>query len=414
VRADPVRKGLLFAGTEFGVAVSFDDGERWQPLQLNLPVTSIRDLVVKDDDLVVATHGRSFWVLDDITPLRQFDAASGNADVHLFKPAVAVRVRTNENRDTPLPPETPVGENPPAGAVIDYSLGSEPPGDVVLEIRDGAGTLVRRFSSGDQTSDTRPRKADEATAFARYWLQVPPPLPTRVGMNRFVWDLRYPKPPALVYEYAISATPGTDPPAQPEGPLVLPGVYQVTLTVAGHSHTAPLTVKQDPRVKVPLASLSEQLSFQMALGDGMKRSYDALEQIRDVRRQLSEIGSRLERDPDGKPMLAGVRALDERARTLQGRDPRAADPDAGFALAAGSGPASLATLNATFAALATIAGGADAAPTLPAREMFREQRRHLGTQLGAWSLITSSQIPDLNRTLRDRGLPAITIGKSGK
>ena len=178
--------------------------------------------------------------------------------------------------------------------------------------------------------------------------------------------------------------------------------------------TVPLTVKQDPRVKVPLASLSEQLSLQMALGDGMKRSYEALQQVHDLRRQLREIGARLESDLDGKQTLASVRALDERAQALQGRDPRSADPDAGFALAAGSGPASLATLNATFATLATIAGGADAAPTLQAREMFKEQRRDLGTQLAAWSLITSTQIPDLNRTLRERGLPAITIGESGK
>lgn len=228
------------------------------------------------------------------------------------------------------------------------------------------------------------------------------------------WDLRYPKPRALFYEYAIRAAPGADTPAEPEGPLVLPGVYQVTLTVAGRSCTAPLTVKQDPRVKVPLASLSEQLSLQMALGDGMKRSYEALQQVHDLRRQLGEIGARLESDLDGKQTLASVRALDERAQALQGRDPRSADPDAGFALAAGSGPASLATLNATFATLATIAGGADAAPTLQAREMFKEQRRDLGTQLAAWSLITSTQIPDLNRTLRERGLPAITIGESGK
>ena len=413
VRADPVRRGLLFAGTEFGVAFSLDDGENWQPMQLNLPVASIRDLVVKNDDLVVATHGRSFWILDDITPLRQIDAAVAGADVYLFKPAVAIRVRASENRDTPLPPETAAGENPPAGAIIDYTLASEPPGDVVLEIRDGAGKLVRRFSSGDRTSDTRPRNADEATTFARYWLQVPPALARRVGMNRFVWDLRYPKPPALFYEYSIRADPEADTPAEPEGPLVLPGVYQVTLIVAGRSRTAPLTVKQDPRVKVPLASLSEQLSFLMAIGDGMKRSYGALQQAGDLRRQLKEIGSRLESDPNGKQVLASVRALDERAQAIAGRDPRSADSDVGFALAAGTGQASLATLNATFAALATISGGADAAPTVQAREMFKEARRDLDTQLAAWLLIRSTKLQELNRALHERGLPAITIGDNG-
>ncbi len=414
VRADPVRKGLLFAGTEFGVAFSFDDGESWQPLQLNLPVASIRDLVVKNDDLVVATHGRSFWILDDITPLRQIDAAVAAADVYLFKPTVAIRVRASENRDTPLSPETAAGENPPAGAIIDYSLASAPPGDVVLEIRDSTGKLVRRFSSGDQTSDTRPRNAGEATTFARDWLHVPPALPRRVGMNRFVWDLRYPKPPALFYEYSIRADPEVDTPVEPEGPLVLPGVYQVTLTVAGRSRTASLTVKQDPRVTVPPASLSEQLSFLTAVGDGMKRSHDALQQVDELRRQLKEMGSRLESDPNGKRVLASVRALDERAQTIAGHDPRSADPDAGFALAAGTGQASLAALNATFAALATIAGGADAAPTSQAQEMFRDGRRDLDTQLAEWSLIRSTKIPDLNRALRERALPAISIGVSGK
>jgi hypothetical protein len=250
VREDPVRKGLLFAGTELGVFISFDDGGNWQSLQLNLPVTPVRDLVIKDDDLVAATHGRSFWVLDDIAALRELNADITNADVHLFKPATAFRLRKNESHDTPLPPETPAGRNPPAGATIDYVLKSVPAGDVTLEILDRGGNVIRKFSSSDQQ-----RKLDDTLSFPTYWLRPPPPLPKKTGMNRFVWDLRYAPPPAMAPGYSIAVAFGEDATKIPEGPLVLPGAYRARLTASGRSYTAPFEVKIDPRIRVPIDAL---------------------------------------------------------------------------------------------------------------------------------------------------------------
>jgi photosystem II stability/assembly factor-like uncharacterized protein len=255
VRADPVRKGLLYAGTERMVHVSFDDGESWQPLRLNMPATSVRDLVVHGDDLVVGTHGRGFWILDDVTPLRQLDARTAAAAPFLFAPQSAVRVRRSRYTDTPLPPEEPAGENPPDGAILDYVLASKPASPVTLEILDGTGALVRRFSSDDA-----PEPLVEPLVVAAYWARPPRLLPAAPGAHRFVWDLRYPPPPAKQREYPISAIPG-DTPQEPLGPLVLPGAYTVKLTVDGRVLERPLAVKMDPRVRASASDLAAQLAL---------------------------------------------------------------------------------------------------------------------------------------------------------
>ncbi|HVR06677.1 MAG TPA: hypothetical protein VMW75_01400 [Thermoanaerobaculia bacterium] len=212
VHEDPQRRGLLYAGTETGVYVSFDDGGHWQSLQLNLPAASVRDLAVHGDDLVAATHGRSFWVLDGLAPLRQLDAAIAAAPVHLFAPAPAVRRRRGENRETPLPPETPAGANAPAGALIDYWLAAEPAGDVTLEIFDEHGELVRRFTSGD-----RARQPEKDAPYPAYWHRPAARLTRRPGLNRFVWDLHYPAPPVFHPQAAMDAVYGEDTPLEPEG-----------------------------------------------------------------------------------------------------------------------------------------------------------------------------------------------------
>ena len=250
VREDPVRKGLLFAGTEFGVYVSSDAGQHWDSLQLNLPRAPIHDLVVHDNDLIVATHGRSFWVLDDLSPLRQVDSGDEPSGTRLLKPSSTIRVRRSVNTDTPLPPETPMGQNPPDGAVIDYRLDAEPAGEVSLEILDASGALVRRFS----TRDPQPPAAGP-TQFPEYWLASPPRLTARRGMNRFVWDLRYPSPPVLRPEFTIAALPGATP-ALPQGPQVIPGTYTVKLTVDGRVSTQSLIVKMDPRVTTSMEDLT--------------------------------------------------------------------------------------------------------------------------------------------------------------
>ena len=203
VREDPVRKGLLFAGTEFGVYVSGDAGQQWESLQLNLPRAPIHDLVVHDNDLIVATHGRSFWVLDDLSPLRQVDGRTNAIGARLLKPSIAIRIRRSVNTDTPLPPETPMGQNPPDGAVIDYRIDPEPAGEVSLEILDSSGGLIRRFS----TKDPRPVPPGP-TPFPWYWLKQPASLPAHRGMNRFVWDLRYPSPPVQRPDFTIAGAAG--------------------------------------------------------------------------------------------------------------------------------------------------------------------------------------------------------------
>jgi photosystem II stability/assembly factor-like uncharacterized protein len=391
VRSDPARAGLLYAGTELGVYVSFDDGGHWQPLQLNLPVTSVRDLAVKDGDLVAATHGRSFWILDDVEPLRQLSAEALKEDAHLFRPAVAFRVRKSQNRDTPLPPETPSGQNPPAGAIIDYVLKTAPAGEVTLEILDGAGRTVRKFSSADAR-----RQVEDVQSFPVYWLRPAAPLSKSAGLNRFVWDLRYAQPPALRYEHSIAAAFGEDTPTDPQGPLVLPGTYRLRLAVAGRSYDAPLEVKMDPRVQAEPAMLSQQLALELKIQDALAQSYDAARQARDLRRQLGEYQTR-----------AGVRDERELADALSALDRRAA------AIAGGQTPQettpTLTRLNGSLAALMTAVGGADAAPTAQASTAFAAYRQLLNRQLEAWAALKEKDLAALNALLRRRQLPSMTV-----
>ena len=268
VREDPVRKGLLYAATERMVCVSFDDGANWQPLRLNMPATSVRDLVVKGDDLVIGTHGRSFWILDDVTPLRQMTAAVAAAPAHFFEPPKAVRVRRNRWTDTPVPVEEPVGENPPDGAILDYLLGASA-SKVSLEIRDAAGARVRRY-----TSDDKPEPLVEPLVVTADWARPALVLPGTPGLHRWVWDLRYAAPPATSHEYPISAIPHRTPP-EPEGPLVLPGTYTAALTVDGKTLTRPLTVGMDPRVKATIADLAAQHAAARRLAEDLASLDDA-------------------------------------------------------------------------------------------------------------------------------------------
>ncbi|HVS74271.1 MAG TPA: hypothetical protein VHE23_02505, partial [Candidatus Acidoferrales bacterium] len=230
VREDPARKGLLFAGTETSVYVSFDDGDNWLPLQLNLAHTSMRDLAIHDDDLIVGTHGRSFWILDDITPLRQLSAEVARHDVHLYAPQAATRFRWNRNTDTPLPPEVPAGKNPPDGAIVDYYLRNSSAEPVTLEILDARGGLVRRYSSADKPEPME--KTAKEHPIPMYWVRPEKILSAEAGMHRFVWDLHYAPPDALEYEFPISAI-YRDTPKYPLGAWALPGQYTVKLTVGG-------------------------------------------------------------------------------------------------------------------------------------------------------------------------------------
>ncbi len=266
VRADPVKRGLLYAGTSRSVYVSFDDGADWQPLGLNLPTTWYRDLLLHDGDLITATQGRGIWILDDVEPLREAVAASATA-AHLYTPLVATRLRADENRDTPWPPSTPVAQNPPTGAVIDYWLASAASGPVTLAVRDAGGQVIRTFSSADQ-----PEQLPATQYFENGWLGEAPRVESTAGMHRFVWDLRYPRPDALSYDYSIAGVWHDGTPIDPRGPLALPGRYTVSLTVNGKTYTRPLTVRMDPRVHVSTAALRAQLALAQSVGAALGRA----------------------------------------------------------------------------------------------------------------------------------------------
>ncbi|HEY8312943.1 MAG TPA: hypothetical protein VIG51_02110 [Candidatus Baltobacteraceae bacterium] len=309
VREDPKRRGLLFAGTERTVWVSFDDGNHWQSLQNNLPSTSIRDLVVHDNDVVVGTHGRSFWILDDITPLRQLAANVATAPAHLFTPQLAYRVRRDTYTDTPLPPEEPAGQNPPDGAILDYTLASPARGPLTIEIYDAAGKRVRSYSSED-----RPEPIDPEITVPTYWVR-PTAIPaTSAGMHRFVWDLHYPAPRSVLHDYPISAIVH-DTPREPEGVLALPGRYTVRLSVDGHTYSQPLTVSMDPRVRASRAALREQFALATRIAGAMDRSYAQLTRAR-TRKDASAV-KRYGTINGGLAQLLGVVEGADAAPTLQ-------------------------------------------------------------------------------------------------
>jgi len=266
VRQDPHQPGLLYAGTETGVYVSFDNGNHWHPLQMNLPKASVRDLAIHDNDLIAATHGRAFWVLDDLSPLRQMSQKILDSRVHLFQPATAIRVRRDESHDTPLPPEIPHGQNPPHGAIIDYYFKSEPSGTVKIEILDSKGNIVRIYSSAQ-----KPEIPKKKTYFDRYWLPKKHGIPDHSGLNRLVWNLRYARPNAISYSYSIAAIAGEGTVAEPRGPMVLPGIYTVKLIAAGETRTRKIKVKMDPRVTVSKEEIQRQFQLSRNIDDTMNR-----------------------------------------------------------------------------------------------------------------------------------------------
>ena len=261
IKEDPKRPGLLFAGSETQVWFSLDDGDHWHSLRANMPAISIRDLIVKDDDLAVGTHGRGFWILDNITALRQWKGATESAAATLFKPAVATRVRYSMYTDTPVPPDEPRADNPPDGAMIDYYLAHDA-GQVTLDIVNAAGRVLRTFSNTDPT----PAPVD-AGNWPWYWFRLAVAPSTKVGLQRFTWDLHYARPTEQC-SLPISATPYNTK-CEPEGPWVLPGSYTARLTVDGAVQSQSFTVRMDPRVKTPIAVLKQQHDLSVALYDAM-------------------------------------------------------------------------------------------------------------------------------------------------
>jgi photosystem II stability/assembly factor-like uncharacterized protein len=392
IREDPVRKGLLFAGTENSVWVSFDDGNHWQSLQLNLPHTSMRDLWVHDNDLIVGTHGRSFWILDDISPLREVADSLAGGD-HLFTPAPAYRVQRDTNTDTPIPPDEPTGANPPDGAVIDYYLDHPAAAPVILEILDAHGQVVRRFSSADKPA------ADEAELKKQliplYWLRPFRALPTEDGMHRWVWDLHYPAPDSVRHDYPIAAIPG-DTPRYPLGPTAIPGSYRARLTANGKSYTAQFTVKMDPRVKTSADGLESKFRMERRLAALLTQTSQAVMQAGSTREPLQKLIQQA-----GAPTLDSLKVFQDKLAEVAGAQ-------TGFA-----GPAAdavtLARTNGQVAVLYGQVWQAAAEPTAAQSEAMASIERDASDGMKRWNDLKTSDLPALNRKLREANLPEVQI-----
>jgi photosystem II stability/assembly factor-like uncharacterized protein len=360
VREDTIRKGLLFAGTELGVYFSVDDGDHWQPLQLNLPVAPVHDIAVKNNDLVIATHGRSFWILDDITPLRRISTANVSTDVILFPVATAIRVRPSTNHDTPLPAEVPAGENPPRGAVVYYYLRSPAQGELKIEILDARGRVLRAYSSTE-----KPWTPPATAPIPNYWFQPPTQLSAAAGMHRFVWDLRHSIPQVSMPGYGMSTAIGLGVPLEPEGPQALPGSYQVQLTINGKSYRQSFNLTMDPRVPATAQDLEKQFALATHLTQGLQQALDATREIHDAR-AAGRISEELERKlAGGGGRGAGAAAADDQA-----------------------GPARIVPLSQLAGTIEQLIGAvdsADAAPTTQAARAADETLAQLQATLAEWA-----------------------------
>lgn len=388
VREDRMRKGLLFAGSETSVWMSVDDGDHWQSLQLNLPHTSMRDLWIHGSDLIVATHGRSFWILDDITPLRQMDSVALQSNAWLAKPAGAYRMRGNTNTDTPLPPDEPYADNPPDGAVIDYFLKQAPSGPVTLEIQDAKGKLVRRYASTDKPDVT---KADlQKLPIPSFWVREPKVLPSQAGLHRWVWDLHYAAPESLRHEYPIAAVPH-DTPRTPQGPRVMPGAYTVKLTADGRNLTAPLAIRMDPRVKTSTAGLQQQFDMETELASMMTRSTEAIWQARSVSEQIEKAAHGAK-----GPLADQLSALNKKIK-------------AELAAGPGATAATLALANRQATALYGDVDSADVAPNAAQMAAMAKIRGDFPVVMKRWSALTTTDLPALNRQLESASLPAVNL-----
>jgi len=400
VREDPSRKGLLYAGTWNGMYVSLDDGDHWQTLQLNLPTATVTDLEVHGDDLVASTYGRSLWVLDDVTPLRQFDSKWMQEDAYLLHPRTTIRARWDMSQDTPLPPETPAGDNPPDGAIINYFLKSEPAGDIKLSIYDAKNNLVREFSNIAEPFDRAPANAPE------YWFAPPPALSKKAGLNRFTWNLRYPAMKALRYsyygnttdyiEYTLSdhAIPGEFPREIQPGPFVVPGEYSLVLTVDGKTYRQPLTVTPDPRVRVSQADLVRQLDTSKNISAQMSATYDAYGQVTALRAAIADRQKTIADDAAKKDLADALKALDGQAAEVE--NGKGDDP--------GVGP-----LNREVARLAFMVESGDARPSALLQAGVDQYCQDLTKRLAQWREVNQQKIAPANALLQKYGSAAIPL-----
>jgi photosystem II stability/assembly factor-like uncharacterized protein len=392
VREDPVDPNLLYAGTVTSAYLSFDRGDHWQSLQLNLPATVVTDMTIHENDLVISTYGRGFWILDDVSPLRQIRAVTGStAPAFLFRPSPASRARWDNTQDTPLPPEMKVGDNPPEGAILYYYLSAPASGDVTVAISDAAGQVIREYSSAAPPTDTTMANVPD------YWLAPHPVLPAGAGMHRVAWDLRYPDPPTLNYgysgnlldyrEYTLSwhALPGLTPRTTLAGPMVLPGVYTAKLTVNGRTYTQPLTVVADPRVAVPAAGLAAQFHLQQRMVAGVRATYEAFNHVQELRAALAKRTTQAAGNGAAPPMGTAVQALDAALAQLT------------------NGPAGLGAAHRDLGRRLNDMLVGDVQPTASVVAGVDGPCRNIDTALDGLRRLETTSVADLNRTLASAG-----------
>jgi photosystem II stability/assembly factor-like uncharacterized protein len=376
VRMDTRRAGLVFLGTESSVFVTFDDGDHWQPLRLNLPTTSVRDIQITENDLVICTFGRGIWVLDEYSPLRQVTAASATEAAHLFKPSSAVRIRRNMGGDTPFPPEIPHFDNPPLGVAIYYLLSKAPSKPITIDILDAGGRIVRHLSSDPATPLT-----SGGREFPDWWLAPPTPLPTNVGMNRVNWNVRYDDPPSAGEHVTIRAAPG-DSPLTYEGPLALPGVYTVRLTVDETRYIQTVRVRNDPRSSASVADLRAQHALQMRTYNGAKTADAAFRQV-SAAREAAE----------------GIHATGDLAAAVSDFVKNLGRPTL----------PSFETILGTMNHLLEELDSADMAPTPAMTGAYAVACSDLANGLSAWRAVQSKQLAALNAKLRANGVAALPV-----
>jgi hypothetical protein len=406
VRADPKHKGLLYAGTDTTVYISWDDGDHWHPLTLNLPATPITDLQVHDNDLAISTFGRSLWILDDVTPLREVNPEIASANAHLFTPETAIRVRWDNYQDTPYPPETPAGQNPPEGAILNYFLKSAATTSLTLTIYDDKGLEITKYTSDPKAVQLPPANVPE------YWFAPPKALTQTAGVNRFAWDLRYPTPLTLPYGYngglleyteytlADHAIPALTPREQPRGPLVAPGKYMVELTYAGKSYKQPLTVVPDPRIHATQADLLEQRDVALMATRGMTSSFDTFHEISALRTALDQ----------AQKSLSGA----DTDKTKESADALSKKLDAverGTRTAPGVGP-----VNRELARLIFSVESADMRPADTVKAAVQQKCDALAQNLTQWQRLNQQDIAAFNQLLagtKVSTLPIATINLGG-
>jgi hypothetical protein len=385
VREDPKRRGLLYAGTETGVYFSIDDGAHWQKLRLNLPAVPVHDLVVKDDDLAVATHGRAFWILDDLTPLRTLAPPDADAAAKLYPPRPAYRLRMPDSVDR----RSPAGENPPPGAMVYYYFKAAPKEEVKLEILDAQGATVKTYSSAKKEEDSGPAEWPDVQHLSET-------LPVDEGLNRFAWNLRYEDPvkvPGNFYEADIP----------PKGPMALPGAYQVRLTVAGQSQTAPLELRPDPRIAISAADLEKQFDLERQIARRLTALHNAVNGIRGLRAQLNGLEQRYKNAP-------GWQAVKPLADELLKRITAVEDKIIQSKMKSTEGDLRYPTMiDEQLIYLNWSVDSTDAAPSDGQQQLFTDLSSRLQEQLVAWDGILSRDLTTLNRTAEEKKLSLVGI-----